>query len=196
VAIDLANGRTITALEIQQALLEAVHTHRDMLGPFPPALEQALALWERTLTAIEHDDRDTLARDIDWAIKERVIRRWADRHGVGPDDPRLAQLDVAYHDITPGRGVFRLLEEAGAVSRVVDDAAVQAAMTTPPPTRARLRGAFINAARGAKVDFVVDWMHLRVTRAGRTHGLTLRDPFRSVDERVDEFIAGLDEPLW
>ncbi len=194
--VELANGRTATALDLQHAYLQAVLDHRDRLGPFAPSLEQALALWERTLTALEAGDLATLSRDIDWAIKHRLMTRYADRHGLPPDSPRLAQLDVAYHDIAEGRGLFRLLDAHGEVSRVVDDAAVDAALTTPPPTRARLRGAFIDAAREAGVDYLADWMHLRVNRGNQTRALTLRDPFRDTDDRVDALIASLTEPLW
>lgn len=194
--VGLADGRTTTALDLQRAYLQAVLDHRDRLGPFPPSLEQALALWERTLVAVEAGDLATLSRDIDWAIKYRLVTRYADRHGLPLDSPRLAQLDMAYHDIAEGRGLFRLLDAHGEVSRVVDEAAVDLALTTPPPTRARLRGAFIDAARGAGVDYLADWMHLRVNRGNRTRALTLRDPFRDTDERVDALIASLAEPVW
>ncbi|QGF24849.1 Pup--protein ligase [Raineyella fluvialis] len=194
--VELANGRTVSALEIQQAYLQAVLDQRDRLGPFAPGLEHALRLWQRTLTAVEAGDMDTLSRDIDWAIKHRLITRYAERHNLPPDSPRLAQLDMAYHDIAEGRGLFRLLDAHGEVSRIVDEAQVDRALTTPPPTRARLRGAFIEAARAAEVDYLADWMHLRVNRGNQTRALTLRDPFRDVDERVDALIASLSEPLW
>ncbi|SDB84707.1 proteasome accessory factor A [Raineyella antarctica] len=194
--VELANGRTTTGLEIQSAYLQAVLDHQDRLGPMQPGLLRALELWQRTLTAIGAGDLDTLSRDIDWAIKHRLISRYADRHGLAPDSPRLAQLDLAYHDIADGRGLFRLLDAHGEVSRVVDDAAIERALTTPPPTRARLRGAFIDAARAAGVDYLADWMHLRINRGNQTRALTLRDPFQHTDERVDAMIAALDEPLW
>jgi len=194
--VDLASGRTVTALDLQRAYLQAVLDHRDRLGPFAPALEHALELWQRTLAAVEAGDLDALSRDIDWAIKYRLLTRYADRHGLGPDSPRLAQLDVAYHDIAEGRGLFRLLDAHGEVSRVVDGAAIERALTVPPPTRARLRGAFIDAARAAEVDYLADWMHLRVNRGNQTRALILRDPFRDTDDRVDALIASLTESLW
>ncbi|WOP18350.1 Pup--protein ligase [Raineyella sp. LH-20] len=194
--VALASGRTVTALDLQRAYLQAVLDHRDRLGAFSPALEQALGLWRRTLDAVDAGDLDTLSRDIDWAIKYKLITRYADRHGLALDSPRLAQLDVAYHDIAEGRGLFRLLDAHGEVSRVVDDAAVERALTTPPATRARLRGAFIDAARAAEVDYLADWMHLRVNRGNQTRALTLRDPFRETDERVDALIASLTDPSW
>lgn len=194
--VRLASGRSISALELQQTYLQAVLDHPDRVGPMQPGLQRALELWQRTLDALEAGDLEALSRDIDWAIKHRLLTRYADRHGLAPDHPRLAQLDIAYHDVAEGRGLFRLLEARGEVSRVVDEEAVRRALTTPPPTRARLRGAFIDAAREAGVDFLADWMHLRINRGNQTRALTLRDPFGDTDERVDALIASLHEPLW
>lgn len=194
--VDLSTGRTIDALSMQQAYLQAVLDHRDRLGELSPGLEHALALWTRTLAALEAGDLDTLARDVDWAIKLRLLRRFAERHGLDLEHPRMAQVAVAYHDITPGRGLFMLLQESGQVNRIVDDAAIERALTVPPPTRARLRGRFIDAAREAGVDYLADWMHLRLTRGTRTKALTLRDPFVDTDERVDRLVESMHQPLW
>lgn len=194
--VELANGRTASALDIQQVYLKAVLDQRDRLGAMQPGLEQALGLWQRTLAAIEARDLDALSRDVDWAIKYKLLTRYADRHGLAPDSLRLAQLDLAYHDIAEGRGLFRLLEARGEVSRVVDEDAIERALTVPPATRARLRGRFIDAARAAGVDYLADWMHLRINRGNQTRALTLRDPFQDTDERVDALIASLHEPLW
>lgn len=65
------------------------------------------------------------------------------------------------------------------------------AKTTPPQTtRARLRGEFIAAAQARRRDFTVDWVHLKLNdQAQRT--VLCKDPFRSVDERVERLIAGM-----
>ena len=64
-----------------------------------------------------------------------------ERHGLHLGDPRIAQLDLAYHDITRTRGLFYLLQRRGAVERVTDDLSVFEAKSRPPQTtRARLRG--------------------------------------------------------
>ena len=77
------------------------------------------------------------------------------------------------------------------MEKVVTDESVRAAMTEPPQTtRARLRGEFIKAAKAKKRDFTVDWVHLKLNdQAQRT--VLCKDPFKSVDERVEKLIAGL-----
>ena len=71
------------------------------------------------------------------------------------------------------------------------DIEVFAAKTVPPQTtRARLRGAFIKRAQERHRDFTVDWVHLKLNdQAQRT--VLCKDPFRSVDERVDKLIASM-----
>ena len=100
-------------------------------------------------------------------------------------------MDLSSHDVNRDRGLSFLLERRGEMERVVTDERVQLAMTDPPQTtRARLRGDFIKAAKSRKRDFTVDWVHLKLNdQAQRT--VLCKDPFKSVDERVEKLIAGL-----
>ena len=55
---------------------------------------------------------------------------------------------------------------------------------------ARLRGEFIRKAQEKRRDFTVDWVHLKLNdQAQRT--VLCKDPFKSVDERVDKLIASM-----
>jgi proteasome accessory factor A len=113
------------------------------------------------------------------------------RHNLSLNDTRIAQVDLAYHDILRGRGLFTLLESRGMVARVTRDIDVFAAKVIPPQTtRARLRGDFIKRAQERRRDFTVDWVHLKLNdQAQRT--VLCKDPFRSVDERVERLIASM-----
>ncbi|HJC28799.1 MAG TPA: Pup--protein ligase [Candidatus Dietzia intestinipullorum] len=192
--VSLTDGTTMTALEIQREFLGAVHRYLDAGGwdrDDRPDVERAVALWERVLDAIETGDHDSVASDIDWAAKLRLIRRVQDKTGVDLAHPRLAQIDLTYHDIRPGRGLHSVLERRGLVSRVVDDDSIEQARTVAPQTtRAALRGRFIDAATEAGRDFTVDWVHLKVAD-GTLPTVTCGDPFTTEDPRVDELIAGL-----
>lgn len=211
VEVTLANGRTITGLELQQTYLQGALDLVEQHGDPGPELSAVLVMWQRVLEALEARDTAPLEADIDWAIKLKLLRRYADRAGLAWSDPRIQQLDLAYHDIQQGRGLFQLLEARGAVSRVVDDAAVERAAGTPPQTtRARLRGAFVDAAQAAGVDYTVDWTTLKVNEppprswrppdggllAGQNPDelyapILCKDPFLAVDERVDALLDRL-----
>lgn len=192
--VGLTDGTTMTALEIQREFLAAVHRHLARGGwerDDRPVVERCVALWERVLDAVESGDHDAIAADIDWAAKLRLIRQVQDRTGADLDHPRLAQIDLTYHDIRPGRGLHSVLERRGLVSRVVDDPEIDRARhSAPETTRAALRGRFISAAAGAGRDYTVDWVHLKVAD-GTLPTVALTDPFAAEDPRVDDLIAAL-----
>ena len=127
----------------------------------------------------------------DWVIKYKMIEAYREKHGLSLTSPKVALLDLQYHDVNRKRGLYYLLQERGLVERIVDDDAIDRAVTTPPQTtRARLRGEFIRKAKERKRDYTVDWVHLKLNdQAQRT--VLCKDPFKSRDERVEKLIASL-----
>lgn len=185
----LRRGGTVTALGLQGQLLELAQGYARGAGlaelsPYREVLE----LWERGLHAIESDQLHLVDTEIEWVMKKKLLDSYAARHGLEPWDERLQQLDLAWHDIHPTRGLARILERSGAARTVVDEARITAATTDPPQTRARLRGDFVRAAQEHGRDFTVDWVHLKLNdTAQRT--IICKDPLVSVDARVEELIA-------
>jgi proteasome accessory factor A len=188
--VRLAGGREASALEIQREYYARAADHVARRGS-DPLTDRVLELWNRTLGAVERQDLSLIDREIDWAIKHRLVERYRAKHRMDLSNPRIAQLDLAYHDIRRGRGLFDLLQRKALVDRVTDDGEIEAAKDTPPATtRAKLRGDFIAAAQAAGRDFTVDWVHLKLNdQAQRT--VLCKDPFRAVDERVERLIASL-----
>jgi proteasome accessory factor A len=189
--VRLANGREASALEIQDEYFTKARDFVDRRDLGTPAVQRVLDLWERTLKAVDSGDLALVEREIDWVTKYRLIERYRDRHGLSLTHPRIAQLDLAYHDIHRGRGLYYLLERRGAVARVCRDVEIFEAKSVPPQTtRARLRGEFIKRAQERRRDFTVDWVHLKLNdQAQRT--VLCKDPFRAVDERVEKLIASM-----
>jgi proteasome accessory factor A len=188
--VKLASGRMSSAGEIQREYYEKARVFVDSVGS-DPVTEKVLDLWARTLKAVDSGDLSLIDREIDWATKYQLIERYRNKFDLALSSPRIAQLDLTYHDIRRDRGLFYLLQNRGAVSRVVDDLAVFEAKNVPPQTtRARLRGEFIKRAQETRRDFTVDWVHLKLNdQAQRT--VLCKDPFRSVDERVEKLIASM-----
>ncbi len=187
--VRLANGRELSALDMQWEYLERVMRHSRNPG-FPAQVQRAVEMWEHLLTGLEKDPLG-LHRELDWVAKYRLIEGYRAKRGLALDDPKVALLDLAYHDVNRERGLYYLLERRGMVDRVVADSDIHTALLQPPQTtRARLRGEFIKAAKARKRDFTVDWVHLKLNdQAQRT--VLCKDPFRAVDERVARLIAGL-----
>jgi proteasome accessory factor A len=137
--LELADGSTITALELQWELLDRSKKWADERGLDAVGGDvgaDVLREWELVLTGLERDPM-ALADRIDWVAKLRLLEGYRERHGVGWDDQRLAALALQYHDMRPERS---LADRAG-LRRITDDDEVRAAMTDPPEdTRAYFRG--------------------------------------------------------
>ncbi len=188
--VRLADGREMSALDIQYEYLTRAREFTTSSG-LNTISERVLEMWERALQAIETGNLDKIAREIDWVTKYQLIERYRARHDLPLSSPRVAQLDLAYHDVRRGRGLYYLLQGSGAVDRVTRDLDIFEAKSVPPQTtRAKLRGEFVRRAQEKRRDFTVDWVHLKLNdQVQRT--VLCKDPFRSVDERVERLIAGM-----
>jgi proteasome accessory factor A len=187
--VRLANGREASALEIQGEYLTRARRYQETRGL--SALEdQALDMWEHCLEGLEKDPW-SLDRECDWVIKHKLIDRYREREQVALTHPKVALMDLQYHDVSRDRGLFYKMQARGMVERMCDDAAIDTAVDEPPQTtRARLRGEFIRRAKERRRDFTVDWVHLKLNdQAQRT--VLCKDPFKSRDERVERLIASL-----
>ena len=189
-SVRLAAGRTASALEIQREYYGRAVDFIERTGGDPMS-KQVLELWGRTLDAVEAGDLSRIDREIDWATKYQLIERYRAKHNLPLSSPRIAQLDLAYHDIQRNRGLYYLLQKRGAVDRVTTDLAIFEAKNVPPQTtRAKLRGDFIRRAQEKRRDFTVDWVHLKLNdQAQRT--VLCKDPYRSVDDRVEKLINSM-----
>ena len=192
-AVKLANGRQMGALEIQEEYCKRAVEFADQQGWLTPGSTTARAaeLWQRALRAIREERHSLIDTEIDWAIKQRLLNRYQAKHQMTLSDARIAQLDLAYHDVSRTRGLFYLLQGAGQAARVTDDVRIFEAKTVPPQTtRAKLRGDFIRKAQERRRDFTVDWVHLKLNdQSQRT--VLCKDPFRHTDERVTRLIESM-----
>ena len=187
--VRLANGRELSALDIQWEYLDRVMRYERANG-FDDQVTRAVHMWEELLAGLEKDPL-SLDRTVDWVIKYHLVERYRERWDLPLSHPRVAMVDLSYHHVHPERGLYYLLERKGLVERVVDDDAIRRATSTPPQTtRAKLRGEFVRAAKRRRRDYTVDWVHLKLNdQAQRT--VLCKDPFVSEDPRVDALIADL-----
>jgi proteasome accessory factor A len=187
--VRLANGRELSALQIQSEYLTRALRFAARRG-LAPLEQRALSMWEHVMTGLEKDPL-TLQTEVDWVVKHHLIEAYRQRHDLPLTHPRVALVDLSYHDVTRARSLYYLLDRRGQVERTVTDADIDAAVLSPPQTtRARLRGAFIKRAKERKRDYTVDWVHLKLNdQAQRT--VLCKDPFKSRDDRVERLISSL-----
>jgi proteasome accessory factor A len=141
-AITLADGRTITALDLQGEYLDRARKYvDDRLGE--DADEQTrdvLARWESVLTRLAADPMQ-LARELDWVAKLRLLEGYRERDGIDWDSPRLQLVDLQYSDIRPEKGLYHRLVARGAMQTLLEPGLAEKAVAAPPEdTRAFFRG--------------------------------------------------------
>lgn len=196
--LELRSGKTTTPLDILgfywEHAAKIVDKGAHSLGSDDTAA-RVVDRWKRVLEAVESGDFSSVDTEIDWVIKKKLFDRYIEREGIGLKDPKITRLDYAYHDVTPGIGLFAKLEQAGLAQRAVSAEASQNAAELPPQTtRAKLRGEFIAQALEHRRDFTVDWVHLRLNDQTQK-AVVLRDPFASEDDRAQALTAALSEPV-
>lgn len=193
--LTLKDGSTVTALEVQQAVYAAAEkwlAQRPDEGTPNEELAQVVELWGRVLGCVEKQDFSAVATEIDWVIKRDLLERYRARLGGDWTHPKLAQIDLAYHDINRDRGLFYLLQRKGMVKRwTTDEAIAEAAVTAPQTTRAALRAKFLARARELGARYTVDWVHLKVDRP-EPQTVDLQDPFATSDGRVDDLLSYME----
>lgn len=156
------DGRRVSALDILRSYLEAI----EGLLADPPAPDP-IPDQTRLVVDLAHDLTDRLAtdpaqcaRELEWVAKLELLQGYRERDGLDWSHPRLAAIDIQWADIRPEKGIARQLEARGRVRRLVDEASVVAAASTPPTdTRAWFRGECLrrygDAVAAASWDSVV-----------------------------------------
>ena len=194
VLLERVDGRTITPLEMQAEHLGRLRDHVAQDIEVTALHTAALDLWERGLQALRLQQPELVDTELDWAVKQRLLTRYCQRHDTDLTDPRVRRLALAYHDVSAGGGLRQRLEGAGLLRRFVDEETCRRAVDTPPATtRARLRGAVVARAEDLRRDVSVDWVGVRLDD-GVCSPVTLSDPFCAVDERIDALLESMERP--
>ncbi|MBK9178203.1 MAG: proteasome accessory factor PafA2 [Acidimicrobiales bacterium] len=188
--LELADGRHLTAIDLQWQLLEHASKYARDRGLESVGAEvgaDVLRRWEAVLAALEADPMQ-LADQLDWVAKYQLLRAYADRHGLAWGDARLAAMDLQYHDLRPTRSLFARLP----MQRLVAEEAAEAAMTEPPrETRAYFRGACLQKW-GADI-VAANWDSLVFdVGAEPLRRVPMMEPLRGTAAHVGTLIAECD----
>ena len=184
--LELDGGGTATALELQARYLEWLTKYVEKELD-EPVWQHVIREWERVLIGLE-EDAMSLADTLDWVAKKRLLDGYAARDGLEWPSPKLRALDLQYHDIDPGRGLYKLLVKRGSMRRLFTDREIEDAMTTPPEgTRAYFRGRCVSdfaqslvAANWDSMVFDVGEAHLK--------RIPMMEPMRGTAEMVGSIL--------
>ncbi len=190
--LELARGGTMTALEIQWELFDLARKYaedRGLEAEEPTVGADVLARWESVLSALETDPM-SLSSTLDWVAKYRLLSGYRERHGLDWSDPRLAAMDLQYHDVRPDRSLY----ERVRLERVVGEDEVLAAVTEPPrTTRAYFRGKCLQ--RWAPAIAAAHWDSLVFDLGAEPlRRVPMMEPLRGTADIVDTLLDGCSSP--
>ncbi|MGQ0804853.1 MAG: depupylase/deamidase Dop [Actinomycetota bacterium] len=195
--VELVDGGRTSAVELQWEFLRLAQKYADDTGLELCGGEEVgqavLERWEATLTALE---RDPVALDgqLDWVTKLQLLDAYRERDSIGWDDPKLALLDLQYHDVRPDRSLYEKLVRAGKVERLVEEADVTTAMTEPPDsTRAYFRGTCLSKWADAVVAANWDSLILDVG-SDPLRRIPMMEPLRGTREHVESLFEECTSP--
>lgn len=134
--ITLADGRQMTALQMQMAIHERASAYLESVDDLDPAMMSILGLWGELLEGLESNP-SSMANMIDWIAKKALIDGMTRRHGWSLDHPRLRAIDLQYHDMDPDRNLHRRI---GMMQVHPVDSVLEAVTLPPVSTRAYFRG--------------------------------------------------------
>lgn len=164
-ALELEDGSYTSAIELQWRYLELLERFTSEAS-LPPVYKQVLVEWRRLLADFERGPEHVADR-LDWAAKLSLLEGYRNRDGLAWDDPKMALLDLQYHDIDVERGLYHRLVDAGRIRRLFTDREVGHAVVHPPEsTRAWFRGESLRRYGSAVV--AANWDSLVFDTGGST----------------------------
>ncbi|HMC05481.1 MAG TPA: depupylase/deamidase Dop, partial [Actinomycetota bacterium] len=128
--VALSEGRTVRAVDLQWEFLDWARKYlaeREV----DPVTAEVMSRWEQVLAAIETDPM-VADRQLDWVAKLRLIEAYRDRRGLSWDDPKLALVDLQYHDVRVDKSLYYKLLEQGQMERLVSEEDILRAVSEPP----------------------------------------------------------------
>ncbi len=195
--VELVDGGTLTAVELQWEFLRLAQKYADDVGLEAVGGDEVgqlvLDRWEATLAALE---RDPIALDgqLDWVTKLKLLDAYRERDSIDWDDPKLALLDLQYHDIRPDKSLYERLVRAGKVERLVEEPDVTTAMTEPPAsTRAYFRGQCL--AKWADAVVAANWDSLILdVGSDPLRRIPMMEPLRGTRAHVESLFEECTTP--
>ncbi|HRJ27791.1 MAG TPA: proteasome accessory factor PafA2 family protein [Fimbriimonadaceae bacterium] len=172
----MADGSKSSALEVQRRYLE-------LCQPYREESEQNAWIWDEWSSILDGLEKDPLSLGdrVDWVAKKLMVEQYRDSEGLSAQDDALHSIDLEYHNIDPGKGLYYALSEMGQTRRFVSDLDIlDAAIEPPSDTRAKGRAALVAQviARKGNKPYLFDW---NAVALDRYQVVDLSDPFETYE---------------
>lgn len=197
--VQLRSGKTMSAIDVQEQFVEAARQHcRGQDEETDWVIDQ----WSGVLQDLRGEYANLVGR-VDWASKLWLLESFREAEKVDWTDPILKSLDLEYHNLNAGKGLYFGLLDEGRVTRVTTDKAIELAAAHPPRnTRAYGRGELVrhllrNAPPSHESDsgqeerffppYVINWSIFQVR--GQSP-FPMPDPFKTYVQEVHAHLEG------
>lgn len=186
--LDMYDGTTKTASQIQRIYLDAVREAVERHGGADPDTAEVLEYWQLVLDLLDRRDWEAAAPMVEWVAKRDLLEGMRERGHLAWDDDKLRALDLQWHDLRPGKSIVEKLDAAGRVKRLFSrDEVERAAAEAPKDTRAFLRGGLVSKF-GAAVP-AAGWDGVILDDSGDLVRLPTLHPHRATEEYVGHMLA-------
>lgn len=181
----LQDGTKATAIAVQRRYLELART----VAASDSETSELLERWGEILAGLETEPA-SVAGQVEWVGKLRVLEGLKARHGVAWDDPRIAAANIQWSDLR-ANGLAQRLRAGGLFETLITDDEAAAAVDTPPDdTRAWFRGSAV-AKFGADVA-AASWGTIILDDGERRHRIPMAEPLRGTQEITGEILTQSD----
>lgn len=179
--LQLKNGRTMSALQIQKHIM----LHAKLLSNQISLKEEeqwTLDEWERAIHDLEKDPLMAADR-VEWVMRKRILSRIQDRHGWSWDSQQLRYKDRQFSEVTDLGMATALRETIWADFMPSESLIRERVKEAPRTTRASIRAAFIKEAQSFRDKSLVrvGWSEVRYGDSR----LALPDPHMHYNEDPD-----------
>jgi proteasome accessory factor A len=180
--VDLENGRTIGALDVQWQFYDLAQKH---LRGTSAETDWLLESWSFVLEALE-ENSESLIGGVDWITKKWLLDLLIDAENLTWDDPWLQSVDLEYHNIDPARGLFFGVTPGKRIGEWNNSVRRSDAMHSPPAnTRASGRARAVAGFQERSQSYVINWDSIA---CDSRDFLVMGDPFKTYNDEVDRFL--------
>ena len=179
--LELRDGQTTSALDVQQRYLEAARQHCDAADP---DVAWILAEWETVLNDLRADVGRCRDR-LDWVAKKFLLTTLKEAENLDWSDRWLQAVDLEYHNVSLENGLYYELMREGHMRRLIGEEEIKSAIFHPPETtRAFFRGRAV--AKFNREIASIQWDQLTFDADGKQHTVHLPHPAHDAElERIN-----------
>ncbi|MDR2566669.1 MAG: proteasome accessory factor PafA2 [Bifidobacteriaceae bacterium] len=180
----LRAGGEATAIQVQRRYLSFVQAALKL--PDAEAVD-LIDRWTALLDGLG-DNPLSVARQVEWAAKFRLLESLRERGGLAWDHPKLRAADLRWTDVDPARCLFGRVAQRGEVESLFESPEIDWAVRHPPAsTRAYLKGQAL--ARYPDAVVAAGWDSLTLAWSGGQARLALPSPLAGSCLQVEAVLA-------